>query len=84
MADYDARDIILDQIAEMVERVGNLPGKNKYLLLKLLKEFIEEFMNCVEQPNMFGSEPVSEGAVFIYGKMLKLIARNLLDNYNYN
>lgn len=63
MSDYDARNIILDQINQMVERVGNLPGKNKYLLLKLLKEFIQEFINCVEQPNMFGSEPVSEVAV---------------------
>jgi len=29
MSDYDARNIILDQINQMVERVGNLPGKNK-------------------------------------------------------
>jgi len=67
----------------MVQKIGNLPGKNKYLLLKLLKEFNFEFMNSVEQHNMFGAEPVSESSVFIYDKMLKLIARNLLDNYNY-
>jgi len=44
-------------------------------LIKLLKEFNEEFMNCVEQPNMFGSEPISSGAVSIYDKMLKLISK---------